>query len=134
MTTYAAFISTISGLTITGVTTKLAYIPAAGYTGNLPISFVRLPGGGINPETLTTCSTDGKTRTVELVVVLEPTGQGNPSLNYAATVAMMDYVEAALDTLGDSPMAIMEYQIRAEGIALGDATHWAVVATVTGIE
>lgn len=133
MTTYAGFVAIVAGATITGVTTKLDYIPAAGYTGNLPLSFPRFPGGGINPETLTTCTGDGKTMTMELVVVLEPLGQGNPEPNYEATIAMMDYVEAGLGALGDF-MPIVEYQIRAEGITLGGVGHWGVVATVTGTE
>ena len=133
MTTYTSFISTVAGITITGVTKKHAYIPVKVSTASLPASFVRLPGGGINGETLTTCADDGKSRTVELVVILEPMGQQRPSKNFSLTVTMMDNMETALDALGDF-MPMVSYEIRAEGVAVGDAVHWGIIATITGIE
>ena len=133
MTTYTSFISTVSGVSITGVTRKFDHEPLSVHTSDLPASFVRLPGGGTNPETLTTCSGDGKTRVVELVVILEPLGQERPSKNFSLTVTMMDNTETALDALGDF-MPMVEYQLSAEGVPVGDAVHWGIVATITGIE
>lgn len=134
MTTYASLVSTVSGITITGVSRALAYIPEAGDTADLPLSFVRLPGGGTNPATLTTCAGDGKARNIELVVLIEPVGQSTASANFAATVAMCDNVETALNTLGDF-MPMVEYTIRAEGYSEGLETgFWAVIAAITGIE
>lgn len=136
MTTYTSLVNSISGLSITGLTRQFDHIPEYVDTSDLPASFVRLPGGGINPETLTTCSGDGKTRTIELVVLLEPFGQSTASANFSATVSMMDNVETALDADdGSTPiMPFLTYEINASGETIGEGDYWAIVATITGIE
>lgn len=134
MTTYAGFVSTISGLTITGVVTQLDHIPEIEDTADLPASFVRLPGGGINTETLTTCSGSGKSRTIELVVLIKPIPQSTASSNFAATVTMMDSIETALDANRTSIMPFVTYDISAGPEDVGGTGFWAVTATITGEE
>ena len=133
MTTYAAFVSALHGITVTGVSRKFDHTPQAVQTADLPAQYLRLPGGGINSETLTTCAGDGKTRTIELVIIGEPVGQGDVDTNFGAVVTLMDNLETALDALGDT-MPMTTYAIRGEGMQVGDALHWGLVATITGTE
>ena len=132
MTTYASYISTLSGLSITGVTTAYDHAPLAIHTADLPASFVRLPGGGMNMDTATTCSGDGRRRVCELVVAMEPLGQSNQEPNWTAVIAMMDYIEAALDTLFGS--SLFTYDLAAGQEPIGDAIHWIITATCELIE
>jgi hypothetical protein len=130
MTTYTAYIAALAGLTISGVERKYTSQPDNVDTADLPASFPRLPNGGTNEDTMTTCQGDGKTRTAELIVVIEPTGQSTSAANFANTVTMCDSIETALDGL--SIMPIITYTIDASlAIVPG---YWAIVATVTGIE
>lgn len=135
MTTYAAFTSAVSGVTISGVTRKYTYAPDSLSTADLPASWIRLPGGGTNLGTLASqCSGTGATRFVDLVVCLEPTGQEQTSANMSATITMMDSVETALDGLGAYGAAlssvILEYSLAGQGVIVGGVPYWAVVATV----
>ncbi len=131
MTTYASFISTVAGVTIVGVTTKLDYEPVGQHTPDLPVSFPRLPGGTRNHQTATSCMGDEKERICELVVALEPLGQGTEESNFDATVAMMDTVETALDTLYTSGEYVFTYEIAAGAELVGEVAHWAVTATLS---
>ena len=130
MTTYASFITTISGVSITGVTTQRDYEPLAEHTPDLPVSFPRLPGGVRNYQTATTCMGDQKDRTCDLIVLLEPIGQGTQETNYDAVVAMMDNVETALDTLYTGGQYVFTYELSAGIEQRGDVQHWQVIASL----
>jgi len=129
MTTYANFISTISGVAITGVT-SIDYHPLSIHTADLPMAFPKLPGGVRNYQTSTTCMGDQKDRTCDLVVVMEPIGQDNQEPNFDATVAMMDVVETALDTLYTDGEYMFTYEISAGIEPVGEVPHWAVIASL----
>jgi len=127
MTTYASFISTLAGVSVTGVTRSYDHEPIQVETADLPAKYVKLPGGGVNLETATTCVGDGKTRSADVVVALEPIGQSNREPNWESVVAMMDYLETALDTLYTSSLFV--YTIASGFVTLGEVSHWAVTAT-----
>ena len=131
MTTYASFISTISGVSITGVMTVLDYRPLGKHTPDLPCSFPELPGGVRNYQTSTSCMGDQKDRTCDLIVLLEPIGQGTQKSNYDAVVAMMDYVETALDTLYTGGQYVFTYEIAAGIEQRGEVQHWQVIASLS---
>ena len=129
MTTYAAFTTAVSGVSISGVTRQYTYAPDALNTADLPASFIRLPSGGTNLGTLASaCSATGNVRNVDLVVCIEPTNQEQTSQNMSDTITMMDSVETALDTLYDN--LIMEYTITGQGVIVAGVSYWAVVASV----
>jgi len=133
MTTYAAFTAAISGLTISNVTRAYTYAPDSLGTADLPASFIRLPQGRTNLPTLASqCDNTGAVRTCELVVCLEPLNQETSEQNMSDTIAMMDAVETALDTL--TVMPLIEYTLRGDGVAVGGSVYWAVVAQVQGTE
>ena len=132
MTTYAEFVTAVAGLSITGVNRQYTKEIDAAHTADLPVSFPRLPQGGTNEETMTTCTDDGKTRSIELVILLEPVGQSTTPANFDATVAMADNVESAIDTAGNTIMPFVTYDIAMNNTAVPG--YWAVIATVTGVE
>ena len=130
MTTYTAFVAALAGLTVTGVKRSYGFEPDNIDTADLPGLFVRLPSGGTNDETMTTCSGDGKMRVADLVVIIEPTGQSTTADRFADTVTMADRLETALDA--SSIMPFVTYTIESGYTAVPG--YLAVVATVTGIE
>ena len=134
MTTIAAYVSAIAGLSVSGVNRQYDYKPISVQTADLPASFVELPEAGRDDTYATTCDGSGKTRTVELVVLLEAVNQSNPEPNYDATVAMMDALETALDGYRTSSDLLIDYGVTSGGRGLGDAFYWAAIANVTGTD
>jgi hypothetical protein len=134
MTTYAAFVTAISGLTITSVNRTLDSTPGSIGAADLPFQFVRLPEGDFAPSPAS-CLETGKIRSIDLVVCIEPAGLEMASQNFDDTVAMMDYIETALDTYSNAnDHLVFEYDIvtsGAAGVDVGGASYWAVIATVT---
>ena len=136
MTTYAALVSAISGLTITGVNRTEDSTPQSMGAADLPFQFVRLPDGEHAPAPAT-CYETGTTKSIELVVCLKPAGLETASQNFDDTVAMMDYVEAAIkawDILPAQNGLIVEHSIATSadvGVSVGGADYWAVIATIT---
>jgi len=131
MTTYAAFVSALVGLTVTGVKRKFAAPPTQLNTADLPAMYPRIPQaaeGGLTAE-----GQGGWPRlTGELVFVIEPIGQSRQPSNFAATVTMIDAINTTLRaaTLTKSKHS---WTVRREGVNLGgDTDYWALVATVIG--
>ena len=122
MTTLTAFDSALSGLSITGVTRAYTYQALAVHTADLPASFTRLPGAGIDYGQ-ETCS--GNSLTLEHVVVLEPLGQGTQSLNHTAVLTAIDNLKTAMDTLYTNKLFTWSARIQREPV--GEVQHWAIV-------
>ena len=101
MTTYVNFIAAIHGLTVSGVTRKYNYTPLQLSTADLPAQLLDLGGLDQNDD-LTTCADDGFTKSVDMVIVLQPAGQDNVSPNYSAQATMVDNVLTALKTLSSN--------------------------------
>lgn len=137
MTTYAAFVAAVAATSITGVTKKYTYKPVAVDISSGAASYVDLPSGGLNRETLTSCTSGGKQRAVDFVVVFEAVGQEQHSVNYATAITYLDRVEAALDTARRAKTygtPILDYELSVQAVPLGDVNHWAVVASIEGQE
>ena len=127
-TTYAAFVSGLAGLTISGVTRKYTEPPGTVGDADMPISYPRLTSQ--SNETLTIGQVGGLDRgTADLVVVVERYEVNSNAANFAATVAMVDAIntamKAAIDTLG-----IDRWEIRPEDVTIGTSQCWALVVTV----
>jgi len=136
MTTFASFVSSMSGLEISGVQRSYTYAPESLGAADLPAQFVRLPEGDLTyaPDN---CQAIGKTRTIDLIVCLEPANLETASRNYDDTVAMMDYIETALDAWNAAQGAVMfSYSISTSGTApvyVGSTPYWAVIASINGV-
>ena len=127
-TTYAAFVSGLAGLTISGVTRKYTEPPGTVGDADMPISYPRITSQ--SNETLTIGQVGGLDRgTADLVVVVERYEVNSNAANFAATVAMVDAIntamKAAIDTLG-----IDRWEIRPEDVTIGTSQCWALVVTV----
>lgn len=127
-----AFVTTLAGLTISGVTRQYTYPPLQMTTSDLPASFVRPPQSDYDP--LSTCDEVNETAACQLVIAIEPTGQNVQPINYAALLTMADAVNDALKTSQKSLGALVTWQIRAqdvEPVIVGGTPYWGVTATVT---
>ena len=130
MTTFTQLVTAVSGMSVTGVTRQLSYTPNSISTADCPLSFPRLPGGG-KPEIVSTCFASGRTKSIDLVVVIDPAGQNTTDANFAATVAMADNLETAVSSLSFSGHRLT-YAISMDTAVNTDNTgYWAVVLTVT---
>ncbi len=129
-TTYAAFIDALEALAITGVTKTFQGPPASLDTADLPARWVQLPKGS---DKLLTYQTSGgwPTLTADLVVALSPNAQDTQAGNFAAQVAMLDAVNAALRGANITKSGLT-WEIRAGGVKVAGVDYWAVIATVTG--
>ena len=128
--TYASFVSALSGLSVTGVTRKVSQPPRQVNTAELPLQYTQLPTG--EEESRSRDHPGGwLTITCEVVVLLEPILQSTQTLNYAATVAMMDNLSAALRAT-DFARSRNRWTIRGSLVNLGnDTVYWGVVARVS---
>lgn len=137
MTTNAAFVTAMQGLSVTGVAAASQYNqpPNAVNTADLPVSFPMMPSGE-RGELITSCANDAKVRRMGFVILMEATGQSTQPVKYAALAAQMDNLETALDGLtipgGGTLGNFIEYTIETTGdFLLGDSAFWAIVAEVT---
>lgn len=129
MASIATFISELASMTVTGVTRQYVYPPNQLSTADLPASFVTLPTA-VN-ETIATCDEVSDTFTAELVIALEPTGQNLQPTNYAAVLAMMDNVNAALKATDFTDLLQASWQLSTPPTVIGASAYWSVTATVT---
>jgi hypothetical protein len=132
MTTITAFATALAGLTITGVTTKLAEPPASLNTADLPASFPkRIEIAG---EPMTFGYHGGwPTLRSDLFIAVNPTAQGTQAANYTLVKTLMDASDAALraavGVLGKGPLT---YSIRGGDtiINVAGTDYWAIIISV----
>ena len=125
--TYAGFATTLAGLTVTGVSTKLTEPPAIDTSGNYPMMFPRVPS--VERAAVALNGSAGlKTVTCELVIVIERDSLSTPYTKYAATVAMIDALDTALATEMVASNEIDGWTITPEINEYG----WTIIATVEG--
>lgn len=131
--TVATFTTALAGLTITGVTRKLASPPAALSTADLPSQWVQLPT--ITDEVARTMAQHGKLwafNSAQFVVAYEAVGQSTQAANWSATLTMMDAVHTALAGSGAAlGRGRLTYIIRQAIVNVAGNDYWAVVAEVT---
>ena len=135
MTTFASLVTSISGLTITSVTRTYTSTPESLGKADLPAQFIRLPSGNVGYAPAD-CDETEITRTIELVVCIEPVALETASQNFDDTVEMMDYMQSAVSTWAYLPAqngVAITYSISTSGDApvyVGDTAYWAVIATI----
>jgi hypothetical protein len=125
-------LTAIQALTITGVDRKYDEPPASIDISDGVAAFPEMPSGD-RGEQVATCAALGKSRAIIYVIIVEAAGQGTQAQNYAKLAALMDNLETALDSLQDSIVNFVEYEITTTGnYPLGQSEYWAIVASVTG--
>jgi len=129
--TAAAFVASLTGMTVTGVNRVLTNTPQQVDTAYMPFMYPRLPEAGNEIASFT--GVPGlDTVTVELVVVVEAWAQSTSALNFAAAVAVTDNLTAALKTKMAATQTIDTWRITQDIATVGTGNYWAIVATVTG--
>lgn len=132
-TTYTAFSNAVADLSVTGVTTALQSFPDQINTALLPLSYPRLPEG--DEAQLTTDGEGGwPTMTIERVFVVQPVMQSIDELNHAATLELIDNINAALRgvAIGQIGKSKIKWSTRARIVPLGNTEYWGIVVRVTG--
>jgi len=136
MTTFASFVSSVGSIETPGVMRRYDHEPESLGEGDLPAQFPRLPDGSIGYAPAD-CPEIEETRAIELVFCIRPVGLGTAAENFAETIEMLDYANAALRTwkfaTAQNGMAIT-YELSTAGSApviVGDTAYWAVIATIT---
>ncbi len=132
MTTYTAFVTALSGLTVTGVTRKYAYPPEALSTADLPASWPQVPAGDFMPITFGTAPGLSSDLRCDLIVAYEPVGQNTSSVNFAGTLTMMDNLSAALKGMSRPVQGRFAWSIRQAIITVAGLEYWALVGSCEG--
>lgn len=130
-TTVNEFLATLHGLTIAGVTRKLAYPPTSIPTADCPLQWIQSPA--LNHGHMTFEGSGGwPTISAVLIVAIGPVSQSRQEENFEAAVDMLDAVVTALRGMGCSlGKTAPEWDVRVVGdLMVGDHAYWAVVAEV----
>jgi hypothetical protein len=127
-TTYAAFVTAVAGVSVTGVTTAYTSPPSQLNTAALPVSYPRLPE--LEREVIAFGYQAGlQSSTVEMVFLIEPIMQNLSSANFASMTALVDAIDTAY-AANAATIGIDRWNIRQETSAYGETEYWALVATV----
>ena len=127
-TTYAAFVTAVASISITGV--ARSYTSPPPQIAELPASYPRLPQ--LEREVVAFGGASGiDNGTVEIVFLIESAMQNLNSTNFATMTALVDTIDTAYaaNTLS---AGIDRWTIRQEQEEFGDTVFWALVATVEG--
>jgi len=130
MTTYAEFLNGLSALSVEGVARPFDHPPASLNASDLPAMWVQLPRGDDRPIAFQRGAYWATLR-ADLVVAVAAVAQGTQEENFAATVAMMDAVSAALRD-ADLSAGPQRWTIRQDVVEVAGVAYWAVVAEVEG--
>lgn len=132
MTTFAAFVTALKDLNVTGVATKLTEPPLSLNGAALPAQWVQLPQLSNEPMTFEAMRGWPVLR-AQFIVAVEPVGQGTQPANWSQAINMVDYVDAAL---GVSPSPFCKgratYAVRPGKVNVAGVDYWAVIADVIG--
>lgn len=131
-TTLSALITTITGMTVTGVasSSRFGYRPRIINDVELPILYTRLPS--TNRQNSTLGYQQGlKMGVIEIVILVEMMNLNTQEANDAQATTLIDALAAALETNASS-LGMDSYSITTEEDTIGDGTTpiQAIVATV----
>lgn len=127
--TYASFVSTLAGLTVTGVKRAYTAPPTVDTSANYPIMFPRLPTA--SREAVSLASSAGlRSVTCDLVVVLARDVLDTSTARFATATALIDALDTALATEMAAHNQIDRWEIRPEVNEYG----WSLIATVEASE
>jgi hypothetical protein len=131
MTRYVDFVTALSSLPVGGVKRALPHPPASVNASDLPLLFVQLPRGEDKAIVFDGGITWPRLR-ADVVVVVEPAGQSRQPESFAACLAMMDNLAAALAGAQGVTKSRLSWSIRQDGVEIAGNSYWAVIAEVEG--
>ena len=126
--TFTAFINTLEALEVSGCTVRHSKGPPVKLS-TLPAQFAQFPAG--ERRALHKGDSTWKRLTVDLVIAVEKAGQATQPINYEASIALMDALEAALEGLGVVGSIVPDWDIGLDEVTISGQRYWAAVATVT---
>lgn len=126
--TLATTVAALSGMTVTGVTTARTAPPQTVNTGELPLSFPRIPE--IKDGVAAFSGDNGlPVYTVELVVLVAPMASNVYATSFATCLTIIDNIMAALEA-STVASGWNEWVIRQEYATVGETQYWSIVARV----
>jgi len=131
ITGYRSFVDALTSLTVVGVQRKYTEPPKSISSADLPAMYPGLPSG---EETAMTFQTAGGWPTLicDLIVVVEAVAQDTQSVNFAATVDIMDNLSSVLRQASIGRAALTWTMTTNVQVQIAGTTYWAVVATING--
>ncbi len=129
MTTPASFVSSLAGLSISGVTTSLDEPPLSLNTADLPASWT-MPLRSTN-QIISTCD-DGMIRYCDLVIGVETIAQETQAANYAALLTMAGAVETALKTARITTWPLRFSVSIVDTIFVAGIRYWGIIGNIEG--
>lgn len=131
MTTYTALVGDLVDMSVTGQTSLSA--PPAAITGKTPVRWPMPPGGDAAAITM---GGDGYQRTmrVTLNVAVQAVGQSTQNTEYANTLAAMDTLEAALQTLNQTAAYGLSWTFTMGIVTVGEINYYGLTCAVTAVD
>jgi hypothetical protein len=131
VTTFASLVTSLTGMSVTGITTILTGPPNALNTADLPTSWVDLPTGEEKPWT---ASGGGgwPTLRMDYIVAVNPVAQEmDAKQNFSDTITVLDNLMSALRSL-DATKSKLSWTVRRQMIDVAGIIYWGLVVTVEG--
>lgn len=129
MTTYAAFLTALGDLAITGISIRLDEPPTA--IKDLPCQWVQVPQAGIGPMTFQAHGGWPKFEG-QLVIAYEAVAQDRQPTNWAGLTTVIDNLITALSgAVGTIAKGPINAVIRPGVVEVAGQSYWAVIAEVS---
>ncbi len=133
MTTYASFVADLLALDVAGVARVYTHPPASLATADLPALFP-MPLSGESGPAAFGGSDRARALRGDVCIALAPVMQDTPDANYAAQVALLDALDAALQALDQAANYQVRWTLAARLLTLGNTQYHGLVASVTATE
>lgn len=129
MTTYASWVAALLGMTVAGCARVYTDPPGSLTTADLPALWPMLPEGGSAAQAFG-ATAHRREMAVDLYYALSPTAQSTAGERYAAQLAALDVLQAALEAIDATVPYIMRWEMRADLLANGRVDYAGVVVRV----
>lgn len=130
MGAYSDFVHNIAGIKVDGIRRNFDGPPSRLSTAQLPAMWPRVPTA--NAENAVLCGGVGLLTIVcELVVAIEPLGQGESIANFETALTIMDNLHVAL-TGKITTYEVERWTLRVNQSLIGDTPYWVIIASVEG--
>lgn len=136
MTTYSAFVTALTGLTITGVTRRYTQPPASLNTADLPAQYPMLPSGDERPITMGQGGMPGagqETQRIDLIIAYEPVAQNTNVNNFSGLLTLMDNARTAIKAMSRPTRGALSWSMRMGIATLAGVEYWVLVITFEGV-
>lgn len=134
--TFTSFITAITGMVVSGVSTRLTAPPASLSTADIPCSFPMLPSGNVDTLVFGNGLLAGgsqPTITCDLIFVYEAFGQNTFATNYSGLLTLLDAIVTASKSLTRPGAGPMTFSLRMGTINIAGNDYFAIYETWTGV-